>query len=168
MKQNRSVMITILVIVLVICTGILLNGCASTGGGKDAEPKQEPAGRSDNRNTAATEASGSSPEVQKVHAVNTGVSGEKPPVQAANIDAGKDRFKDYAAYLGEVLERILPGSLSDMNWNRIATILTGMLMIFMIYGLAFGLGRLPLRRQGAGRHAEGGQTGQHAGGSVSQ
>jgi hypothetical protein len=168
MKQNRSKVTTILVIVLVICTGILLNGCASTGGGKNAEPKQEPTGRSDNRNTVATEASGSSPEVQEVHVVNTGVSGEKPPVQAANIDSGKDRFKDYAAYLGEVLERILPASLPDINWNRIATVLTGMLMILMIYGLAFGLGRLPLRRQDTGRHAKGRQTGQHAGGSVSQ
>ena len=168
MKHNRSKIATILVIVLVICTGILLNGCASTGGGKNAESKQEPTVRSDSENTAATEASGSSPEVQKVHVVNTGFSGEKPPVQAADIDSGKDRFKDYSAYLGEVLERILPASLPDINWNRIATVLTGMLMISMIYGLAFGLARLPLRRQGAGRHAEGRQTGQHAGGSVSQ
>ncbi len=168
MKLNRSIMITILTVVLAICTGILLSGCASIGDGKDAGPKQESSRRIDDRGTALKETSGSSPEVQKVPVVDTGVSGEKPRVQAANLNTDKDMFKHYATYLKRGLERILPGTLPEINWNGIVAALAGILVISIIYGLAFVLGRLPVHRRGAGRPGGGRQTGEHARGSVSQ
>ncbi|UCF97610.1 MAG: hypothetical protein JSV89_20925 [Spirochaetaceae bacterium] len=167
MKLNRFIMIAILTVVLAICTGILLSGCASIGDGKDAEPKQETSRQIDNRSTAPTQASGSNPAVQKKPVVYTGGSGEKPHVQAANPSADKEKFMLNATYLKQALDRILPATLPEMNWNRVATVLAGILVISMIYGLAFGLGRLPARRRGAGRRGGGQQTGEHAKGSVS-
>ena len=168
MKLNRSLMITILMVVLAICTGILLSGCASTGDGKDAGSEMESPRQIDNQTTALKETSGSNPEVRKEPVVNTGGSGEKPHVQAASLKADKDLFKHNAMYLKQALDRILPTTLAEMNWNRIATVLAGILVLSMIYALAFGLGRLPLRRRGAGRRGGGRQTGEHARRSVPQ
>lgn len=168
MKLNRSLMITILMVALAICTGILMSGCASIGDGKDAKPELESPGRIDNQTTALKETSGSSPEVRKEPVVNTGGSGEKPQVQEASLNAEKDMFMHNATYLKQALDRILHTTLPEMNWNRIATVLAGILVISLIYGLAFGLGRLPLRRRGSGRRGGGRQTGEHAGGSVLQ
>jgi len=168
MKLNRSLMITILMVALAICTGILMSGCASIGDGKDAKPELESPGRIDNQTTALKETSGSSPEVRKEPVVNTGGSGEKPQVQEASLNAEKDMFMHNATYLKQALDRILHTTLPEMNWNRIATVLAGILVISLIYGLAFGLGRLPLRRRGSGRRGSGRQTGEHAGGSVLQ
>lgn len=168
MKLNRSLMITILTVVLAICTGILLSGCASIGDGKNAGPEMESPRRIDKLSTALKETSGSSPEVRKEPVVNTGGSGEKLHVQAANLNADEDMFKHNAMYLKQALDRILPTTLPEMNWNRITTVLAGILVISLIYGLAFGLGRLPLRRRGAGRRGGGRQTGEHARGSVPQ
>ena len=155
MKLNRSLMITILMVALAICTGILMSGCASIGDGKDAGPEMESPRRIDKLSTALKETSGSSPEVRKEPVVNTGGSVEKPQVQAANLNAGEDMSMHYASYLKQALDRILPTTLPEMNWNRITTVLAGILMLSMIYGLAFGLARLPLRRRGAGRRGGG-------------
>jgi uncharacterized protein YceK len=168
MKLNRSLMITILMVVLAICTGILLSGCASIGDGKDAGQEIESPRRIDNQTTALKETSGSSPEVRKEPVVNTGGSGEKPHVQEASLKADEDIFKHNATYLKQGLDRILATTLPEMNWNRISTVLAGILMISMIYGLAFGLGRLSLRRRGAGRRGGGRETGEHARGPVPQ
>jgi uncharacterized protein YceK len=168
MKLNRSLMITILMVVLAICTGILLSGCASIDNGKDAGQEMESPQRIDNQTTALKETSGSSTEVRKEPVVNTGGSGDKPHVQAANINADEDMFKYNAMYLKQALDRILSTSLPEMNWNRIATVLAGILFMSMIYGLAFGLGRLPARRRSAGRRGGSRQAGEHARGSVPQ
>jgi len=168
MKLNRSLMIAILIVVLAICTGILLSGCASVGDGKDAGPEMKSPRRIDKLSTALKETSGSSPEVRKEPVVNTGGSGEKPHAQAANLNADEDMFKHNTTYLMQALDRILPETLLEMNWNRIATVLSGILVISMIYGLAFGLGRLPARRRGTGRRGSGRHTGEHARGSVLQ
>ena len=161
-------MIAILIVVLAICTGILLSGCASVGDGKDAGPEMKSPRRIDKLSTALKETSGSSPEVRKEPVVNTGGSGEKPQVQEASLNAEKDMFMHNATYLKQALDRILHTTLPEMNWNRIATVLAGILVISLIYGLAFGLGRLPLRRRGSGRRGSGRQTGEHAGGSILQ
>ena len=166
MKLNRYLMITMVMVVLAICT--LLSGCASTGKRKEAGAKQESSRQIDNQSTAVEEEIGSSPEVRKEPVVKTGVSGEKPQIQAANLNAGNNIFKHNAMYLKQALDRILPTTLPELNWNRIATVLAGILVILMIYGLAFGLARLPLRGQGAGRRGGSGQTGQHARGTVPQ
>jgi len=155
MKLNQSLMITIFMVALAICTGILMSGCASVGDGKDAGPELESPGRIDNQTTALKETSGSSPEVRKEPVVNTGGSVEKPHVQETSLKTGEDMSKHYASYLKQALDRILPTTLPEMNWNRITTVLAGILMLSMIYGLAFGLARLPLRRRGAGRRGGG-------------
>jgi uncharacterized protein YceK len=162
MKLNRSLMMTILIVVLAICTGVLLSGCASTGDGKDADPEMESPERIDTRSTAVEQTSASSPEVRTEPVVSTGGSNEAPHVQKASLKADTDGFKYNAAYLKQALDRILPVTLPQMNWNRIATVLVGMLFILMIYGLAFGLARLPARRRGARRSEGGRQTGEHA------
>jgi len=162
-------MITILMVVLAICTGILLSGCASIGDGKDAGPEMESPQRIDKLNTAPKETSGSCPaEVPKEPVVNTGGSGEDPPVQEASLKADEDMFKHNAAYLKQALGRIFSTTLPEMNWNRIATVLAGILMISMIYGLAFWLGRLPHRGRGDSRRGGAQQTGENARGSVLQ
>jgi uncharacterized protein YceK len=148
-------MITIFMVALAICTGILMSGCASIGDGKDAGTELESPGRIDNQTTALEETSGSSPEVRKEPVVYTGGSVEKPHVQETSLEAGEDMSKHYASYLKQALDRILPTTLPEMNWNRIATVLAGILMLSMIYGLAFGLARLPLRRPGASRRGGG-------------
>jgi uncharacterized protein YceK len=168
MKLNRSLMITILIVVLAICTGILLSGCASIGDGKDAGPKQESSERSGKQSTSVAEASGSSPEVRKDPVVNTSGSGEKAHFQTVGFNADKGMFEHNAAYLKRALDRIRSTTLPDLNWNRIATVLVGLLFISMIYGLAFGLARLPARRRGAVRGSGGRQTVQPAGESLPQ
>jgi hypothetical protein len=168
MKLKRSLMITILMVVLAICTGILLSGCASIGDGKDAGPKQESPPRIDNQSTSVAEASGSSPEVRKNPVVNTGGSGEKANLQTTSLNADKGTFEHNAAYLKQALDRILSTRLPEMNWNRIATVLVGLLMISMIYGLAFGLARLPARKRGADRRGGGRQTAEQAGVPIPQ
>ncbi len=168
MRLNRSLIVPILVVVIVICAGILLSGCASVADGKDAGAKRESSPGSDNRRTAAKEAGGSSAEVARKPVSYTGGSGEKQRAQAANLKAGKGTFTRNAGYIKQALDRILPATLPEVNWNRIATILTGILVMLMIYGLAFGLGRLSARRRGVGRRGGGRQTGEQARGPVPQ
>ena len=152
MELNRSLMITILLVVLAICTGIVLSGCASIGKGKeDAGPAAESPQRIENQSTAVEETSGSSAEVRMEPVVYTGGSGGKTNVQAVSRNTDKDVFTDGATSLKQALERILPTTLPEMNWNRIGTVLAGILFLSMIYGLAFGIGRLSARRRDAGR-----------------
>jgi hypothetical protein len=133
MKLRRSLLISILMVVLAICTGILLSGCASTGHGKDAEPEMESPRGIDKPSTAFEETSGSSLGVQTEPVVNTGVSGEKPQVQKASLKADEDRSKHNATSLKQGLERILPGSLSELDWNRIVTALGGIVAMSLIW-----------------------------------
>jgi hypothetical protein len=168
MKLKQSLTFTALMIVLATCTIILFSGCASMGKGKDTEPDTETAGQIDKQSTAAEQTGGRSPEVEKQPVAYTGGSAQKQHVQDAGIKAEEDGFQQYAASIKQALDRILPGTLSELNWNRIATILVGLLMLFMIYGLAFTLGRLPARKRGAASPRVGGQTMGKAEESVAQ
>lgn len=168
MKLNRSLRNTYLTVVLAVCAGILLSGCASIGNGKEAGPNQESSPRIDKQGTSVTEVSGSSSEARKDPVVNTGGSGEKAPVQTAGLTTDKGIIEQNTAFLKQALDRIRSTKLPDLNWNRIATVVVGLLMMLMIYGLAFGLARLPARRRGAGRHRGGAQAVEQAGGPVPQ
>ena len=149
MKPNQSRMITILVVALVVYTGLLLSGCASIGDEKEAGAEMESSGKTEQQSAAGEEAGGSPPELRTESVANTAGSGEKHRVSDDSVDAGGERSTNSAAYLLEALERILPGTLPELNWNRIATVVVGLLIIAMIYGLAFALGRLPARRRSA-------------------
>jgi len=168
MKLNRSLMITILMVVLAICAGILLNGCASIGDGKNAGEKPAASRRIENENAAVVETSESSAEVREEPIVNTGVSEKEAFVQEVSLKADETRLQHSAASLKEAIDHLLSTKLPEANWNRIATVLVGILIMSMIYGLAFALGRLPLRGQGAGRRGGGRQTREHAGASASR
>jgi hypothetical protein len=162
MKLNRSSMIAFLVVVPALCTAILLSGCASTGRGKDTAPEQESSQQVEEESsavetesTAVAEAEDSSPEVRQEPVVYTGGAEEKPQAREAAPVSGEDRFQQYATSIKEALDRLLPGVVPEMNWNRIATVLVGMLVLLMIYGLAFWLGRRPLRSRGTSHQASG-------------
>jgi hypothetical protein len=162
MKPNRFLTIRLLVVVLTIGAGILLGGCASIGDKKEAGPEGKQAGaemesprRIDKSGTAVKETSGSSPEVRKELVANKSRSGEKPRVQEASLKADENRFKHYTAYLKQGLDRIFPKTLPDIDWNGIVTALGGIVAMSLIYGLAFGLARLPHRRRSAGPRAGG-------------
>jgi hypothetical protein len=168
MKLNRSLTVIVLLVVLAACTSVLISGCATTGDGKDAEPETESLGQVDKQSTAAERTSGSNPEVKKQPVAYAGGSEQKQHVQDASIPAEGVGYQQYAASVRQALDRILPEALSGLNWNRIITILVGLLMLSMIYGLAFALGRLPARRRGVGSRGGGRQTMEQAEGSVPQ
>ena len=170
MKPKRSLTITVLIVMLAIITGVVLNGCASIGKGKDADPQIESQGPMENQSAAVEQTGATSPGARtetvafKSPAANTGSSNEAANAQARKAGSGTDEegFRLNAAYLKQALERILPEKLPELNWTRIATILVGVLFILMIYGLAFGLARLPARRRVADRSAGGRQVEGHA------
>jgi uncharacterized protein YceK len=162
MKLKRSGAIAIFALVLAICTGILLNGCASTGGRKEAGPKQQSSQRSDNQTTAAKQTGGSGAVSQQAQAVKASFSGGSRRASAANVETGNGLLSHYATNLKQGLQRIFPGALPEINWDKVATVLAGIVVISLIYGLGFGIGRLPARRRGAGRLGRGRQNGQQA------
>jgi uncharacterized protein YceK len=159
MKPKRSITTTILLVVLAICVSILLSGCASTGKRKDTEPVTKSSEETGKQGVAAEQSSGVSPEATKepVAYRGTGAANQAKRVQDAGARPGKEGLKQYAASLRQALDGILPEKLSELDWNRITTILVGLLILFTIYGLAFALGRLPARKQRAGRHVGGQQ-----------
>jgi uncharacterized protein YceK len=168
MKVNRSLTLIVLLVVVAMCIGILLSGCASMGKGKDAGPEAESSGQTGKQSAAAQQTSGISPEVRKEPVAYKGGSERQEYGQGAGITAEKDGFKHYAASVKQALDRILPEKLTELNWNRIGTVLVGLLVLSMIYGLGFALGRLPARKKGAVRRSGAPQTMEHAGGSVPQ
>jgi hypothetical protein len=144
-------------------------------GSKTTETKMESPQQIEKRGASLKGTSKSRADIRKEPVVKSGGSGENRPVQEASLGAEAGRvkteerwFKRYAAHAKQALERVLPASLPELNWDRIATIVTGILLISMIYGLAFGLGRLPARRRAAGAHGGTRETGAHAGRSVPQ
>ncbi len=119
MKLNRSMIITILTVVLAIFTGILLSGCVTTGAGectepgqvvwdKDSDPKRDAPRWIDNRKAALKEAGVRASQIPKRYVVYMGVSEEKPDERGARFDAVEDMLKRYAVYLQAELDRILP------------------------------------------------------------
>jgi len=201
MKRNRSFLITILTVVLAMCSGILLNGCASTGGGTDAELEMQSPGTTGAgtdaglktetpRTAGGPEASGleaqASPRIDTVtsvlkdtsagssavrkqpvvHAGGSGVSGQEPQAQSAGLKADENRLEHLAMFFQQRLERILPKALQDADWNQIASVLGGLVVVSLIWALAFWLARLPRRRRRVGRYEGGRPIGEHVGVSV--
>lgn len=182
MKRNRSFLITILTVVLAMCSGILLNGCASTGGGKDAELEMQSPGttgggteasgleaqaspRIDTVTSVVKDTSMGSSPVRKqpvVHTGGSGLSGQEPQAQSAGLKADENRLEHLAMYFQQRLERILPKALQDADWNQIASVLGGLVVVSLIWALAFWLARLPRRRRRVGRYEGGRQIGEHA------
>jgi len=171
MEPKRSLMVSVLVVVVAIWAGMLLGGCASTGDPKDAGLGIQSPPPVDEATTAHTDTSGSQPEAQrsagipeapKQPVVKTGSSAEAPHVEEANPGTDETRFGQLAANLGPALQRILPEALRGMNWNRIVTVLGGLVAMALVWGLALWLARLPRRRYGAGRAAGGRQVAGHS------
>lgn len=147
MNPNKSRIVTIPLVVLAIFIVLLLCSCATTGDGKAAEPETEASGQSENQSTAAEQSSGGSPAVEKQPAAYTGVSEQKQGVQEVGVTGEENGFQQYTASVKQALERILSGKITELNWNRIATVVVGLLFMALIYGLAFAIGRLPARRR---------------------
>ena len=171
MEPKRSLMVTVLVVVVAIWTGILLGGCASTGDPKDAGLGMQSPPPVDEATIAHKETSGSLPEVQRSGSipevpqqpvVKTGSSGERLHVEEANPRTDENRFGQLAANLGPTLQRILPEALRGLDWNRIVTVLGGIVAMALVWGLALWLARLPRRRHRAGRGAGRRQVAGHA------
>jgi hypothetical protein len=160
MKTNRPLTIKIATVALALLTGFILIGCASIGEGKADAQEEESSQQIDEQESAVAESNGSSAEAGQEIAVSAGISGDESQVQEARHKAGESWFQPLTASLAQALGRIFPNTLSGMNWNRIATVLVGLLIMSMIYGLAFAIGRLPLRR----RRAEVGGGGRNSGG----
>jgi hypothetical protein len=152
MKPNRSRILTISTVVLALFIGFLMCSCATTGDGKTAEPDAEAPGQTGNQSTAADQSSGSSQAVKMEPVAYAGGSEQKQRAREAGLTDEEGGFQQYAASVKQALERVLSGKLTELDWNRIATVAVGLLFMAMIYALAFALGRLPARRRAvAGR-----------------
>lgn len=180
MKLHRFWMIALSMAVLVVCMGFLLNGCASIGKGKKAGSETESARQSDERSPALKETSGSSPAAEKKSAVETPAAPEqertvkkavsKPATAAKSVTAAKPAKAPQGTAASKPVKKALPAAprhpgrpwtailaetLKNLNWNRITPILMGTGVLALIYGLAFGLGRMHLRRRSIPRREEG-------------
>jgi hypothetical protein len=151
---------------LSFCAVVLLSGCASMGGEKDAEPGMDSSEQIESSATASEDSAGSRLEGGEDPVVNTGGSGA--PVQGNNRNREDDIFQNIAASVKQGLERFLPKTISAINWDRISTAVGGIVVLSLIYGLAFGLGRLPSRRRSTGLGRSGRHTGKQSGGPVTQ
>ena len=158
MNPNRFRIVTIPMVVLAIFVGGLLCSCATTGEGKAAEPdtETEAPGQTENQSAAADQSSESSPVVKTEPVAYTGGSAQKQSAQEVGPTGEEEGFQQYTASVKQALERILSGKISEWNWNRIATVVVGLLFMAMIYGLAFALGRLPARRRSVAGQGSGG------------
>jgi hypothetical protein len=149
MKLNRSLLKAIVVVALAVCTWIFMGSCASMGDKKEAAAEKEVQEQSEEQ-AAETEATGAGvSEVQHKPGSSTGASEQKSGVPTKTASAKGGLFKNSAASIKEALNSIIPGTLPELNWNRVATIVGGLLSMALIYGLAFTLARLPARRGGA-------------------
>jgi hypothetical protein len=150
MKQNRIGLAFIPMVVLAVYAGILVGGCASTGQAKQAGSEVGSLRPIDEPSTAPEVTSGSSPEKHEEPVVNTVGSGEKPQAQKAILKGDADRSKKDTVPVRKGADRVLFGRLSNLNWDRIVPVLGGIAVMSLIWGLAFWLARMPLRRRRAG------------------
>jgi len=151
MKPNRSRITIISMAVLALFAGFLLCSCATTGEGKEAEPGGESPGQVEKQDTAVGGTGGSSADTSAGSVATTKGSGGNLSVQTSSPGDGESTIRNSAAYLLQTLERILPEKMTELNWNRIATVVVGLLFMGAIYGLALAIGRLPARRRVAGQ-----------------
>ena len=153
MKLKLSLTATILTVAVAAGACVFLYGCASTGDATGAAETGEtsPGTRvTEEQGSPGEQSSQSNPEARQETAAAAAGSDQIRHVREPGPDAEQDRSRPFAASLSQAVARILPGTLPDLDWNRIATILVGILMMASIYGLAFALARLPGRRRGSG------------------
>ena len=120
MNPNRSRILTIPLVLLVLFIGFLLCSCATTGDGKAEQPDREAPGQRENQSTAAEPIGRSSPEVKMEPVAYTGGSVQKQGVQETSLKGEEDDIQQYAASDKQALERIFSGKITELNWNRIA------------------------------------------------
>jgi hypothetical protein len=162
MKPRQCLMLTILVVVPVLCAGLLLSGCKTTGDAKkDAGTVAESPRGGDNQSAAVQQKSAGSPQVRKEPVAAAGGSGQTRRVAEASpratsrtqdsLSAGGGGLKAYATRLRQAAGRFFSTTLPAMNWNRIGTVLVGIVAMSVVYGLAFALARLRPRKRGGSR-----------------
>lgn len=119
MKQNRSTINTLFLVVLAVVTGFVLSGCVTAAAAecseegqilwdKDHDPERNAPRWVHNWRAALKEAGVRSSEIPKNYVVYMGVSENKPDERAARFDAVEDMLKGYAVYLQQELDRVLP------------------------------------------------------------
>jgi len=119
MKQNRSTIITLFLVVLAVVAGFVLSSCVTAGAAecseegqilwdKEHDPERNAPRWVNNRRAALKEAGVRSSEIPKKYVVYMGVSEDKPDERAARFDAVEDMLKRYAVYLQAELDSILP------------------------------------------------------------
>jgi hypothetical protein len=119
MRQNRSTIFTLYLVVLAAVAGLVLSGCVTAGAAecseegqilweKDYDPGRDAPRWVDNRRAALREAGVRASEIPKKYVLYMGVSEDKPDERASRFDAVEDMLKRYAVYLQAELDRILP------------------------------------------------------------
>jgi hypothetical protein len=119
MKQNRSTIITLFLVVLAVVAGVVLSGCMSAAVSecseegqilwdKERDPERDTPRWVENSRARLKEAGVRSSEIPKKYVVYMGVSEDKPDERAARFDAVEDMLKRYAVYLQGELDRVLP------------------------------------------------------------
>lgn len=172
MKTTRSLLIPFLILALVACIGMLVSGCASTGGGKDGEPEAESPRRGDERSASLDRKSAAEPDPRPAvrpesrplastqPAAGAGGSGGTGVAQQAaaagagesTVEADRGVFRRLAASIkGALVDRFGSTAFPDMDWDRVGTVSVGVIFLLLIWGLAFWLARRPSRRQRADR-----------------
>jgi len=147
MKQRRpNQKVLSLLFGLAVCAVILLGGCASTGGGKDAGREPEAPSQVEQPRAARSAAGPSSLEARKPP-VAAAVSGQKPPAGKAVPKAAAGKAQQPAASAEGGVGRWLADALRNIRWNRVVSVVGGLLAMALIWGLAFWLARLPRRRR---------------------
>jgi len=119
MKQNRSTMFTLFLVVLAVVAVFVLGSCVTAGAAecseegqilwdKDHDPERNAPRWVHNWRAALKEAGVRSSEIPKNYVVYMGVSDDKPDERAARFSAVEDMLKRYAVHLQQELDRILP------------------------------------------------------------
>jgi hypothetical protein len=166
MKGNRYRTIAVTIVVLALCTGLILGGCASTGKGKEVVSEEGSPQQATGQTTAAGQTSGSNGQVRTETVAFTGGAAGNASVPGTGETAGQRGVQRFATSLVQGVERLFSRELPELNWNRIGTILGGIVALSLVYGLAFGLARLPMRGGGAGRASISPQTAEPVGKGV--
>jgi hypothetical protein len=146
----------------------LMNGCASVGDAKEQGQEEAVSTQTEETGAEAQQANESKTEVSQQPKAKSVVDGGSRSVPEAGPKTETGGFQQYAASVKEALSRFLPKKLSELNWYRIATIVVGIVMMGLIYGLAFALARLPQRKRTGSLRGVGPQVSKQAAETVSE
>ena len=186
MKVNRSLLFTAVAVVLAVCSGLLLSGCASTADPTEAGPEtapppppggsqrtvlegqSSPAPRVETATVVPREATGGNPQVRPAPVAGTAGSGAKPRLQQAGPATGGARVEHSASPAGQAAASVAPQGPEENGWDRAVSFLGALVALALIWRFAFWLARLPRRRREAVRRPGNRPLGVHAGVFVSQ